>query len=123
MFVVGFAAEVGVDVGVVGVAAVAQGHVGRCAAGGFADDGLRGVGADALRGVHGDGIAEADMLTQVIVFEDDAGVVGEPFGGDAVGLWSMPATPPAIPCAHLLGMIPVSAGPHALGCGHRRCDG
>jgi hypothetical protein len=28
-------------------------------AGGFADDGVRGVGADALRRVHGEGIAEA----------------------------------------------------------------
>ena len=38
VFVVGFAAEVGVDVGVVGVAAAAHGHVGEGPAGGFGDD-------------------------------------------------------------------------------------
>ena len=57
MFVVGFAAEVGVDVGVVGVAAAVPRRP--MPAGGFADDGVRGVGADALRRVHGEGIAEA----------------------------------------------------------------
>ena len=85
MFVVGFVAEVGVDVGVVGVAAAAHGHIRHGPAGGFSDDGVRGVGGDALRGVHGDGVAQVDMLTQVVAFEDDAGLVGEPFGGDAVG--------------------------------------
>jgi hypothetical protein len=34
--------------------------------------------------VHGDGVAEPDVLAQVLVVEDDACAVGEPFGGKAI---------------------------------------
>jgi hypothetical protein len=48
---------------------------------------VSGVGGDALGGVHGDGVAEPDVLAQVLVVEDDACAVGEPFGGKAIRRW------------------------------------
>lgn len=102
---VGFAAKSTVDVGLIGFAAAAHAHVGQCTAGGFTDGGVCGVGGVALRRMHGDGIAEADMPTQVVAFEDDARIVGAPFGGDAVGHLVDAGDAPAIAVAHPVGII------------------
>ena len=48
----------------VGVTAPGHGDVGQCAGGGFAQDGVAGVGGDALGGVHGDGVAVGDVLAE-----------------------------------------------------------
>ena len=89
-----------VEVGGVGVAAAGHRDVEQCAAGVFAEDGVAGVGGDALGGVHGDRVAEADVLAQVVAFEDDAGAVVEAFGGNAIGLRVDAGHPPPVPVAH-----------------------
>src|SRR5271168_2208354 len=77
VLVVGFTGRSAVDVDVVAFATARHRDVCHGAAG--------CVGGDALGGVHGGGIAQGDVLAHVVVFEDGAGLVGEPFGGDASG--------------------------------------
>ncbi|CPY27236.1 Uncharacterised protein [Mycobacteroides abscessus] len=62
VFVVGFAAESGVEVGVVGLAAAAEPDVGLGAGGVFTEHGVGGVDGDTLGSVDGDGISKVDML-------------------------------------------------------------
>src|SRR5271166_2380561 len=50
----------------------------------------------------GDGIAQADMLTQIVAFEHHACLIGEPFGGDAVGRLVDARDAPAVAVAHLI---------------------
>ena len=73
-----------VEVGGVGVAATGHGDVEHRAGGVLAEHGVGGVGGDALGGVHGDGVAVGDVLANVVAVEDDAGVVVEASGGEAV---------------------------------------
>jgi hypothetical protein len=84
--VVGFCVVAGVDVGKVGVAASGQRDIRHGAGRAVGEDGVGVVGGDALGGVHGDGVAQFDVLAQVVVVEDGAGVVGEPFGGHPIRL-------------------------------------
>jgi hypothetical protein len=70
---------------VVVVAATRHCDVCHGAAGCFADHRVAGVGGDALGGVHGGGITQGDVVAHVVVVEDGAGLIGEPFGGDASG--------------------------------------
>jgi hypothetical protein len=42
------------------------------------------------------------MLAQVVVFEDDAGLIGEAFGGDAVGRLVDAGDAPAVAVAYLI---------------------
>ena len=39
---------------------------------------------NALRRVHGAGVAQGDVLAQVVACEEDAGLIGEPLGNDPV---------------------------------------
>ena len=45
------------------------------------------------------------MFAQVVALEDDAGAVGEPFGGDLAGLGVDPGDPPAVAVADLVDPI------------------
>jgi hypothetical protein len=47
---------------------------------------VAGVGGDALGGMHGDRVAEAHMIAEVVDVEGDADFVVEAFGGNTVGL-------------------------------------
>ncbi len=47
---------------------------------------MLGVDGDALGGVRGDGVAEADVFPDVVVFEDDASFVVEAFGRNTIRL-------------------------------------
>lgn len=62
VFVVGFAAEAGVEVGVVGLAAAAEPDVGLGAGSGLAEHGVGGVDSDTLSGMHGDRVSKVDVL-------------------------------------------------------------
>jgi hypothetical protein len=71
--VVGFASDGLVDERLIGVSAAGQGDVGHCAGSTFAEDCVAVVGGDALGGVHGRGVAQGDVLAQVVTVENDAG--------------------------------------------------
>src|SRR6478609_1555381 len=102
VIVVDLCAVSGVDVGLVGVAAAGQCDVGHGAAGSFSDDGVGGVGGDALGGVHGDRVPQRDVLAQIVVVEDDAGVVGESFGRNAIRSGVDGGDAPAVAVADLI---------------------
>ena len=52
--------------------------------------------------MHGHRVAQGDVLAQVVAVEDDARFVGEPLGGDAVGLFVDAGHPPPVAVAHLV---------------------
>src|SRR6185312_1632816 len=99
--VVGFVVELVVEVGVVGVAAAGHGDVGHGAGSSFSEDGVAGVGGDALGGVHGGGITQSDVLGEVVAVEDGAGTVGEAFCGKPIGGGVDARDAPAVAVAHL----------------------
>jgi hypothetical protein len=105
VFVVGFAGLTGVDVGVVVFAAAGHRDVSPSAGSGFAQDGVAGVGGDALPGSHGGGITKTDMLAQVVVVEHDAGLIGGAFGGKAVGGGVNPGHPPPVAVADRVDLL------------------
>lgn len=88
VLVVGFVGDGGVDSHVVFVAAAGHRDVGQGAAGPIgqhrpADSGSVGAAdGHALGGVDGAGVAQGDVLAQVVAGEDGAGAVGEPLCGD-----------------------------------------
>jgi hypothetical protein len=59
----------------------------------------------ALGGSHGAGVAQGDVLAQVVAVEDDAGGVGEPLGGDPAPLGVDADYAPAVAVAHLVNPI------------------
>src|SRR4051794_3960382 len=65
-FVVNTGQAAGVDVGMVGFAAAGQGDVERLAGHRGGDHGVGGVDGGALGAVHGGGVAELDMLGDVL---------------------------------------------------------
>ena len=86
-----------VEVGGVGVAAAGHRDVEQGAGGVLAEHRVGGVGGDALGAVHGNGVAQNDVLAQVLILEDGAGPVIETFGGDAISGGSMAATRHRLP--------------------------
>ena len=99
-----------VEVGGVGVAAAGHGDVEQCAAGVFAEHGVAGVGGDTLSGVHGHRVAEADVLAEVVVVEDDAGPVVETLGSKAIRLGVDRGDAPAVAVAHRRQRLGIGAG-------------
>ena len=59
----------------------------------------------ALGGVHGAGVAQGDVLAQVVALEDDAGRVGEPLGGDAFVVGVDAGDAPAVAVADLVDLL------------------
>ena len=55
--------------------------------------------------MHGGGVAQGDVLAQVVAVEDDAGLIGEPLGGDPAASASTPDHAPAVAVAHLIDPI------------------
>jgi hypothetical protein len=78
-----------------------------------------GVGGDVLGGVHGDRVAQRDVLPQIVGVEDDAGVVGEPFGGNPIGVGIDGDDAPAVAVAHLIHRV----SPAVSGAGSHGDDG
>jgi hypothetical protein len=95
---VGFVGDSWVDGEVVFVAAAGHADVGHRAAGTITEHGPAdpwgGGLADshALGGVQGGCVSEGDVLAQVVTFEDNAGLIGEPLGGDPPGATVKPAS-------------------------------
>jgi hypothetical protein len=108
--VLGFCAVAGVDVGVVGLAAAGHGDVGHRPAGAFADDGVGGVGGDALGRMHRNCVAQGDVLGEVVGVEDDAGVVGKALSGNPIRVWVDGGDAPAVAVADLISRIRLPTG-------------
>ncbi len=89
-----------VDVGMVGVASAGHGDVKQIAAGVLAENGEAGVGGDSLGGVHGNGVAEADVLAEIVLVEGGAGFVIEAFASDATVVGVDDDDPPPVSVAH-----------------------
>jgi hypothetical protein len=102
VLVVGFLAQLLIQVGVVGVSSAGHGDVGHRPGGALAEQRVAAVGGDALGGVHGGGGAQSDVLGEVIAVEDCAGTVGQPFGGKPVGGGVDARDPPAVAVANLI---------------------
>jgi hypothetical protein len=60
--------------------------------------------------VHGDGVAEPDVLAQALVVEDDACAVGEPFGGKAIRRLVDCGDAPAVAVSDLIHFSSVAPG-------------
>jgi len=58
-----------------------------------------------LGGVHGGGITQGDVVADVVVVEDGAGLVGEPFGGDASGGGIQAGYPPPVSVTDLADVL------------------
>jgi len=59
---------------------------------------------------HGAGIAEDEVLAQVIAVEGAAGGIGEPLGGDPAPVGVDPEHAPAVAVAHLVDPITTAVG-------------
>src|SRR5262245_38110964 len=97
-------------VGGVGCSTTCHSDVHQCPSGVVAENSVGAVGGDALGGVHGDGVAVGDVLSQVVAGEDGACVVVEAAGGDAVVVDVDRVDAPAVAVAHRVGRRFVAGG-------------
>jgi hypothetical protein len=58
-----------------------------------------------MGGMHCDGKAQGDVLTEVVTLEDDAGPVTEAFGGQTVAVGIDGRDAPTVAVAHLIGCL------------------
>src|ERR1700726_461480 len=80
VFVIGLAVQAPIYVGMVVLAAPGHRHIQHGAGGALTDDRMAAVGRDTLGRVHRGGVAQGDVLAQILALEHHPRLVGGAFG-------------------------------------------
>ena len=105
VLVVGLAGEALIEERLVVVPPAGHRDVQHGPRGALTEDGVAALGGHTLRRVHRGGVSQGDMLTQIVTFEHHPRLVGDAFGGKAVGLRVDRGDAPAVAVADLVDAL------------------